>query len=251
MVERNQFEQLSDYVWELPQHYDARMRVPARIYGNESIFDMAFRDKSVEQLINVAMLPGIVKYAMAMPDVHQGYGFPIGGVAAFRYDEGIVSPGGVGYDINCGVRMLTSHIDYEDIQPYLKDLTTAIYKRCPSGVGGHGAVRLSAKDLDAVLERGAEWALSKGYARREDIERTESYGRLPGARVDAVPGRAKERGRPQLGSLGAGNHFLEVDVVDEVYDADIADSFGLTLGCIVVQIHCLSLIHISEPTRPY
>ena len=170
--------------------------------------------------------------------MHQGYGFPIGGVAAFRHDEGIVSPGGVGYDINCGVRMLASRIDREAIAPHIKALTTAIYQSCPSGMGGKGAVRLSGKDLDAVLEKGAGWAKSKGYASRDDVERTESYGCIAGARSDAVPERAKERGLPQMGSLGSGNHFLEIDVVDEIYDADVADAFGLTRGCIVVQIHC-------------
>ena len=238
MVQKNDFEQINDYVWELPQAYDGRMRVPARIYGNEEVFEAAFRDKSVEQLMNVAMLPGIVKYAMAMPDMHQGYGFPIGGVAAFRYDEGIVSPGGVGYDINCGVRMLASQIDYAALEPYLKDLIATIDRNCPSGVGGKGAVQLSDKELDDVLERGAEWALSKGYAQRDDLERTESRGRIPAAQAGLVPQRAKERGRPQMGSLGAGNHFLEIDVVDEIYDAEVADVMGLSRGRVVVQIHC-------------
>jgi tRNA-splicing ligase RtcB len=238
MVHKNDFERINDYVWELPQAFDGRMRVPARIYGNAEIFEMAFRDQSVEQLMNVAMLPGIVKYAMAMPDMHQGYGFPIGGVAAFRYDEGIISPGGVGYDINCGVRMLASEIDYESIAPYLKDLTSAIFQNCPSGVGGKGAVQLSNQDLDAVLEQGSEWALAKGYARRDDLDRTENYGRIAGAHAGAVDARAKERGRPQLGSLGAGNHFLEIDVVDEIYDPEVAEAFGLRRDRVVVQIHC-------------
>ncbi len=238
MVQKSDFEQINDYVWELPQAYDGRMRVPARIYGSEEIFEAAFRDSSVTQLMNVAMLPGIVKYAMAMPDVHQGYGFPIGGVAAFRWDEGIISPGGVGYDINCGVRMLASQIDYAALEPYLKDLIASIDRNCPSGVGGKGAVQLSDKELDDVLERGAEWALSKGYAQRDDLERTESQGRIAGAQAGAVGARAKERGRPQMGSLGAGNHFLEIDVVDEIYDAEAADVMGLAQDRVVVQIHC-------------
>ncbi|MBN1873676.1 MAG: RtcB family protein [Anaerolineae bacterium] len=238
MVAKQNFKSLSAYVWELPQDFDARMRVPARIYGNEEVFEMAFRDKSVEQLINVATMPGIVRYAMAMPDMHQGYGFPIGGVAAFRYDEGIISPGGVGYDINCGVRMLASDLDYEAVAAYISDLITVMYQNCPSGVGGKGVVRLSNKDLDAVLERGAEWAKSHGYASQDDLYRTESGGRLPEARADMVPSRARERGLPQLGSLGAGNHFMEIDVVDEVYDPDIAQTFGLREGRVVVQIHC-------------
>ncbi|MGC9395678.1 MAG: RtcB family protein [Anaerolineae bacterium] len=238
MVQKNDFKQINDYVWELPADYDSRMRAPARIYGNEEVFEAAFRDRSVQQLMNVAMLPGIVKYAMAMPDMHQGYGFPIGGVAAFRYDGGIISPGGVGYDINCGVRMLASQIDYAVLEPHLKNLIATIDRNCPSGVGGKGAVQLSGKALDDVLERGAEWALSNGYAQDDDLERTESRGRIASAQAGAVPPRAKERGRPQLGSLGSGNHFLEIDVVDEIYDAEVADVMGLSRNRVVVQIHC-------------
>ncbi len=238
MAEKKDFKQVSAYVWELPQSYDKRMRAPARIYGNAEIFDLAFRDTSVQQLINVAMLPGIVGRAMAMPDMHQGYGFPIGGVAAFRSDDGIISPGGVGYDINCGVRMLASSLHHEEIAPYLETLNAALYRACPSGVGGDGAVKVSERELDTVLEQGSGWALQHGYATRDDLERTEDNGCIPGARADAVPSRARERGRPQMGSLGAGNHFLEIDVIDEIYDPDIAQAFGLVKGNIVVQIHC-------------
>jgi len=236
--EPNQFEQINEYTWELSRDYAAAMRVPARIYGNRAVFTQAFRDNSVQQLMNVAMLPGIVSYAMAMPDVHQGYGFPIGGVAAFRYEDGIISPGGVGYDINCGVRVLTSSIDAEDLAPYIDTLVTALFHNCPSGLGGKGAISLSAADLNEVLEHGAEWAQSHGYATRADVECTESSGRIAGARADAVPKRAKERGAPEMGSLGSGNHFLELDVVDEIYDAAVATTFGLTRGRVVVQIHC-------------
>ncbi len=238
MTNKHEFKKVNDYVWELPTSHDQRMQVPARVYGSNEVFEKAFRDRSIEQLVNVSMLPGIVKWAMAMPDMHQGYGFPIGGVAAFRYDGGVISPGGVGYDINCGVRMLSSSMLYEEIEAELDTLATTLYRNCPSGVGGKGAVSLSAKDLDRVLEVGAAWGVSKGYATRDDIARTESDGCLPGARADAVPDRAKKRGRPQLGSLGSGNHFLEIDVVDEVYDPEIADVFGLARGCVVVQIHC-------------
>ncbi|MGC9356929.1 MAG: RtcB family protein [Anaerolineae bacterium] len=238
MVSKQDFEQVGEYVWELTQNYDSRMRVPARIYGNVEIFDQAFGDKSIQQLVNVAMLPGIVKYAMAMPDMHQGYGFPIGGVAAFDYDEGIVSPGGVGYDINCGVRMLASGLLLEEIEPYVEDLTIALYQNCPSGLGKGSAVSVSRKDLERLLENGSGWALKEGYAESDDLARTENGGNLPGARADAVPARAKERGLSQVGSLGSGNHFLEIDVVDEIYDPDVADVFGLRRGAIVVQIHC-------------
>ncbi len=238
MPDKKDFRQASPFVWELPKTYDPRMQAPARIFGNAEVFEQAFRDSSVQQLCNVAMLPGIVKAAMAMPDVHEGYGFPIGGVAAFPYDRGLISPGGVGYDINCGVRMLASTIPHAEVAPYLEDLTRAIYQNCPSGVGEQGAIRLSTKALDQVLENGAEWAKANGYATREDLEATEDGGRVPGARAEAVPPRARERGIPQLGSLGAGNHFLEIDVVDEIFDADAAREFGLREGCVVVQIHC-------------
>jgi tRNA-splicing ligase RtcB (3'-phosphate/5'-hydroxy nucleic acid ligase) len=238
MVAKQDFRRINDYIWELPKDYDDRMKVPARILGNHQVFEAAFGDRSIEQLVNVAMLPGIVKFAMAMPDMHQGYGFPIGGVAAFDKDEGIISPGGVGYDINCGVRMLASRLDYEEVKPHLGDLATVLYQTCPSGVGGEGAVRLSHKELEQVLEQGSGWAKRVGYATDDDLQRTESRGQLPGARAGAVPDRARERGLPQMGSLGSGNHFLEIDVVDAIYDADTADAFGLYENQIVVQIHC-------------
>ncbi|MGC9522179.1 MAG: RtcB family protein [Anaerolineae bacterium] len=238
MVTKQDFRQLDPYIWELPKDYDERMKVPARIFGNREIFDNAFGDRSIEQLVNVAMLPGIVKYAMAMPDMHQGYGFPIGGVAAFDYEDGIISPGGVGYDINCGVRMLASTLDLEEVAPYLDELATTINRNCPSGLGGDGAVKLSWKDMNQVLEEGGRWAKRNGYATEDDLLRTEDGGCMPLARADAVPDRAKERGIPQMGSLGSGNHFLEIDVVDEVYDAEVAEAFGLRLGQVVVQIHC-------------
>lgn len=238
MADKKDFQQVGDYVWELPRTHDPRMQVPARIYGNAEIFDLAFRDNSVQQLVNVAMLPGIVNYALAMPDMHQGYGFPIGGVAAFRADSGLISPGGVGYDVNCGVRMLASPLHHEELRPHLEQLTAAIYRACPSGLSDAGAVRVTQKELDQVLERGAEWALAKGYATRDDLDRTEDRGVIAGADADLVPPRAKERGRPQLGSLGSGNHFLEIDVIDEIYDPEVAQAFGLFKDGIAVQIHC-------------
>ncbi|MCD6285394.1 MAG: RtcB family protein [Anaerolineae bacterium] len=238
MVTRESFRRVGACSWELPESYDERMQAPARIYAGKVLFERAFGDRSVEQLVNVAMLPGLVKYAMALPDMHQGYGFPIGGVAAFDYDKGIISPGGVGYDINCGVRMLTSRMDYEEVAPHMDALATALHRHCPSGVGGSGAVNLSWDELNAVLEEGSGWALKSGYATAEDVTRTESDGCLPQAQAAAVPDRAKARGRGQLGSLGSGNHFLEVDVVDEVYDVGTAECYGLRVGQVVVQIHC-------------
>ncbi len=238
MVSKQDFQEISPFIWELPQQYDRRMEAPARVFGSRAILDAAFGDRSVDQLVNVAMLPGVVKHAMAMPDVHQGYGFPIGGVAAFEYDGGLVSPGGVGYDINCGVRMLSTRLDGDEIAPYLEDLANALYRDCPSGAGEKGTLRLPSKELDRVLARGAGWARDRGYATDEDLARTESSGCLGAARADAVPDRARERGLPQMGSLGSGNHFLEIDIVDRIFDGAVASVFGLAVGRVVVQIHC-------------
>ena len=214
------------------------MRVPARLFGDKELFEPLLQDRTVMQLANTATLPGIVGYAMAMPDFHQGYGFPIGGVAATRADTGVISPGGVGYDINCGVRLLGTHLEREEVAPYLRDLTDALYRACPSGVGGKGRERVSERELDELLTQGARWALKRGLARQEDVTRTEEGGCLAGADPGQVSDRAKERGCPQVGSLGAGNHFLEIDVVDALYDQDAADAFGLWEGQVVVQIHC-------------
>ncbi|MCO6452063.1 MAG: RtcB family protein [Caldilineales bacterium] len=214
------------------------MRVPARIYADEAIVRAALEDRSIEQLINTATLPGIVSYALAMPDIHQGYGFSIGGVVATRESDGVISPGGVGYDINCGVRLLASDMEEGEVQPHLSDLATALYHKIPSGVGVAGFLRLSNQEIDEVLETGARWALRKGMARREDLTHTEEEGTMPGARADKVSDRAKKRGRDQLGTLGAGNHFAEIDVVDEILDERIARAFGLFPGQVVLQIHC-------------
>ena len=238
MITKQNFERVSNYVWQVPQDFRGDMRAPARLYASEDLLEDALQDESVNQLINTATLPGIVKYAIAMPDIHQGYGFPIGGVVATQLPDGVISPGGVGYDINCGVRLLASHIHAEEIALQIKDLATALYNNCPSGVGSKGSVPLNAKQLDDVLEQGAEWAVKNNYARRNDLDRTEEFGRMPGADASAVSQRAKARGRNQLGTLGAGNHFIEVDHVVEVYDAQIADRLGLFPEQIAVQIHC-------------
>jgi tRNA-splicing ligase RtcB len=238
MAEKRGFKQVDTYFWELPRSARADMRVPARLVGDSQLIEAAFRDRTVEQLTNAATLPGVVKYVLAMPDFHQGYGFPIGGVAAMEEDGGVISPGGVGYDINCGVRLLGTSIERDEVGPHLRDLTGALYLSCPSGVGGKGRMRVSERELDELLRNGAKWALKKGLARREDIEHTEEGGCLEGSDPSKVSPRAKERGRPQVGSLGAGNHFLEIDSVEEVYDAEAARTFGLHEGQVVVQIHC-------------
>ena len=235
---KSDFRQVEPDVWELPKSFRSDMRVPARLFGDAELFDAAFRDRTVHQLVNTTTLPGIVQYAMAMPDFHQGYGFPIGGVVAVRRDSGAISPGGVGYDINCGVRLLGTRLELGEVEPYIADLTTALYAACPSGVGGKGRTRVSERDLERLVTDGARWALAMGLARRDDVAHTEEGGCLAGADFTKVSPRAKERARPQVGSLGAGNHFLEIDVVEEIYQPEIAEAFRLFEGQVVVQIHC-------------
>ncbi len=238
MLGREQIERVSEYVWEIPKAFREDMRVPARLYADEDLLDAALADDSVVQLVNTATLPGVIKHAIAMPDIHQGYGFPIGGVVATRLPEGVISPGGVGYDINCGVRLLVSSVSNDEIQPYLEDIASCLYANCPSGVGSHGHLHLNNTELDRVLHDGSRWMLDKGYASREDLDRTEEFGRIPGADAAFVSDRARERGRNQLGTLGAGNHFIEVDRVTEVYDGPTAARLGIYLANVAVQIHC-------------
>jgi tRNA-splicing ligase RtcB len=237
-MNKRDFKRINDYLWEIPQEFREDMRVPARLYASESLLEETMRDRSLDQLVNTSTLPGIVKHALAMPDIHQGYGFPIGGVVATELPHGVISPGGVGYDINCGVRLLGTNAIFEEIEPHLDDLATALYYNCPSGVGKKGHLRLSQRELEELVVEGSRWALKKGYARREDVERTEERGRLAGADPGQVSPRAKKRGMPQVGTLGAGNHFIEVDIIDEVYDQEAADAMGLRQGGVAVQVHC-------------
>jgi tRNA-splicing ligase RtcB (3'-phosphate/5'-hydroxy nucleic acid ligase) len=213
------------------------MKVPGIIYANEKIQHLLTGDESAKQVANVACLPGIVDYSLAMPDVHWGYGFPIGGVAAFDMDSGIVSPGGVGYDINCGCRLISTGLAQNDIQAKISDLTTALYQGIPSGVGSTGFVKLSGKDQKKVLEEGAKWAVKAGFGVLEDLEATEEGGALAGADCEQVSARALERGKQQLGTLGSGNHFLEIEVVQEIFDEKAAQAFGLHKNQIVIMIH--------------
>ncbi len=236
-MRKQDFQRVGDYVWEIPPSFRDDMRVPARLYASDRLLEAALTDASVDQLVNTATLPGLVKYSLAMPDIHQGYGFPIGGVIASRTSDGIISPGGVGYDINCGVRVLSSNIEVEEIDPFLSDLASALYNSCPSGVGKGGSVRLNDKQFRSLLHEGSNWALREGYAQPEDIRRTEEQGCLRSADADQVSSRARSRGIDQVGTLGAGNHFVEVDIVDEVFDADAADAMGLVRGRVAVQVH--------------
>jgi len=238
MIRKQDFKRIGEYLWEIPQTFREDMRVPARIYADDALLEAALGERSVEQLVNTATLPGIVEYALAMPDIHQGYGFPIGGVAATRLPHGIISPGGVGYDINCGVRVMGTHITHEEITPHIGELATALYYNCPSGVGEKGSIKVTEAEFDDLCVKGARWALGRGYARPQDLPRTEESGCLAGAHPDKVSKRARERGRPQVGTLGAGNHFIEVDKVTAVYDQDAARAMGLFEGQVTVQIHC-------------
>jgi len=228
-------EKLDDNRWLLPR--TGAMRVPGIIYANEKISGLLTRDESAKQVANVAHLPGIVDFSLAMPDIHWGYGFPIGGVAAFDMDDGVVSPGGVGYDINCGCRLLATELTLHDIKDNVKDLTTALYRRIPTGVGSTGYVRLSGKDQKKVLEEGAGWAIKAGFGAGQDLETTEDGGCIGGADPEQVSARALERGKQQLGTLGSGNHFLEIEVVQEIFDEAAAQAFGLRKGQIVIMIH--------------
>jgi tRNA-splicing ligase RtcB len=239
-MRKQDFDRKDMFVWEIPNSYREDMRVPARLYASEKLLESVLKedDKSVEQLINTSTLPGLVGYALAMPDIHQGYGFPIGGVIASRTDEGIISPGGVGYDINCGVRVLASNISAEEIQPHVSELASVLYRNCPSGLGKGGHVELDKQAFSRLLHEGSNWALDAGYARPQDLKRTEEQGRLQAADESVVSKRALARGIKQVGTLGSGNHFLEVDMIKEIHNPDAAERMGLVQGNIAVQIHC-------------
>jgi tRNA-splicing ligase RtcB len=238
MIRKQDITKIGDVVWEIPTSFRDDMRVPVRIFADDRLLEAALGDKSLIQAVNATTLPGVISHVVVMPDVHQGYGFPIGGVAATKLPDGVISPGGIGYDINCGVRLLSTRIQSEEALPYLRDLTASLYTNCPSGVGGKGSVRLSANQLDAVMRLGSEWALKNGYAKKEDLECTEEGGRMMEADPSAVSKRAIQRGLPQLGTLGAGNHFIEIDLVEEIYHPDAANTMGLRKGFLTLQIHC-------------
>jgi tRNA-splicing ligase RtcB len=229
---------VSDYTWVIPKNFKECMNVDAIVFADDYLLKKMEEDLTLVQAANVACLNGVVKAVYVMPDGHQGYGFPIGGVAAMRYDDGVISPGGVGYDINCGVRLLRTNLSYNDVKDKVKDLIDEIFRNVPSGVGSTGKVRLSLSELDRVLEEGVEWAVGKGFGWYEDLDHIEERGRMEAADASKVSKVAKERGAPQLGTLGAGNHFLEVQVVDKIYAPDIAKKIGIEYeGQITVMVH--------------
>jgi tRNA-splicing ligase RtcB len=232
-----ELKKINEYSWEIPKHDD--MKVPAILYASDKLLQGVKRDRTLQQAKNVACLRGIQRNAYVMPDAHQGYGFPIGGVAAFDLDEGIISPGGVGYDINCGVRLLRTDFMEEDVLEKRTLLLTEIFKKVPAGLGKGGTTRLSQRVLEEVCAKGAEWAVENGYGRKEDLLKTEENGRMKEADPSFLSKRAIERGIPQLGTLGSGNHFLEIQKVLEIFDKDVANVFGIhSLGQILIMIHC-------------
>jgi len=229
---------VDEYRWEIPESYKPGMRVPGLIYTSESMLSHIWEEQVFQQVANVAFLPGIVGRSLAMPDIHWGYGFPIGGVAATRTKDGVVSPGGVGFDINCGVRLLRTNLFEEEVRPRLEELIAELFVNVPSGLGSTGKIKVSEKELDEVMLKGSRWAVEKGYGDAEDLVVTEESGCMKPANPAKVSSKAKKRGVPQLGTLGSGNHFLEIEVVDEIYDQNAAKVMGISaVGQVLVLIH--------------
>jgi tRNA-splicing ligase RtcB len=231
---------VSDTVWEIPPSYKEGMRVPARIYATEKLLQ-EMDDAVVDQITNVATLPGVTRYALCMPDGHFGYGFPIGGVAAMDAEEGVISPGGIGFDINCGMRLVLTNLTYADVKPHLKELVNKLYDRVPAGVGSTGFVRISKNEFRQVVEQGARWCVRHGYGWEEDLELTEESGCIEGADPSKISDKAIDRGFNQIGTLGSGNHYLEIQVArrENILDEELARSFGITIpDQVVVMFHC-------------
>ena len=237
-IQKSQLRKLDRYRWLVPRSTRPDMQTDALIYADEQLLDQILGDLSIEQAINVACLPGIVGRSLAMPDIHQGYGFPIGGVAATDIQRGVISPGGVGFDINCGVRLLASTLERDTVTPKLRELVNQLFRDVPSGTGSKGPVRCSFDELSDVLERGAQWVVGRGYGEPADLEFCEESGAMAGADARKVSDRAKQRGHTQIGTLGSGNHFLEVQYVEKILEAEIAGAFGLHENQVVVLIHC-------------
>lgn len=229
---------VGEYIWELPAGFRADMRVPVRIFADDEVIEQVHADQSLAQLVNVSTLPGIVDAAMGMPDMHEGYGFPVGGVAATRLPDGVISPGGIGFDINCGVRLLATPLSQGELKPRLTELVHELSRSVPTGYGRHGKLSLDPMELDRVLAEGVPYLIREhGQGLEEDLERIESGGCLAGADPAMVSQRAKDRGRDQLGTLGGGNHFLEVQAIEQIFDAEAAEALGLFKGQVAVLIH--------------
>ena len=235
---QGQLIKIDDYRWEIPQNYKTGMRVPGLIYANKEMLESMREEQTPEQVANVAFLPGIVGHSFAMPDIHWGYGFPIGGVAAMDVKDGVISPGGVGYDINCGVRLLRTGLSEAEVRPRIDELINALFHNVPSGLGSKGKIRVSEKEMHQLMVEGASWAVKRGLGSEEDLNVTEEGGCLSGANPGKISDKAVKRGMPQAGTLGSGNHFLEIQVVKEIFDSQIASIMGIDeVGQILVLIH--------------
>jgi len=237
MVSKKDFIKINDWLWEIPKNFRADMRVPARIYASEKMLEEIFRDESISQLINGCTLPGIMKYGIAMPDCHEGYSVPIGFVGAIRTSDGIISPGACGFDINCGMKLLKSEYTEKEIKPYLNKLAIEIQKEVPSGLGRGRQIKLSIEQINKILEGGLPYLIEKGYGEKGDIENCEEKGKMEEADASCVSNQAKNRGRDQVGTLGSGNHFMEIQKVSEIFDEKVAEVFGLFKDQIVIMIH--------------
>ena len=236
-MEKKDIKKLDTFIWLIPKSLVPGMVVDGMVFGDSDIIQRAISDGAINQVCNVAFLPEIVKYSIAMPDIHRGYGLPIGGVVGVDYENGVVSPGGVGSDINCGVRLLKSDLTLQDIKPYIEKLLDTIFLSVPSGVGCKGSIRLNDKELEKVLIQGSKWAIEQGLGIEQDLLHTEDFGTYPNADTHNLSNLALKKGKDQLGTLGAGNHFMEFQIVDEIYDTHTAQSFGLFEGQIVFMIH--------------
>lgn len=237
MIDKKDLKQISEVVWEISSNFKANMKVPARIFASHEMLADILKDRSLEQIVNVATLPGIRGKALAMPDIHEGYGFPIGGVAATSFPDGAISPGGIGYDINCGARLLISKLFRKDSESHISVLASEIYRAVPSGIGQKGRFRFNDEELNRVLENGINWAVKAGYAETREKERIESFGKLTNADPETVSITAKNRGRNQLGTLGAGNHFVEVGFIEKIFNPEIAEKSNLRTNQITILIH--------------
>ena len=231
-------EKLNEFEFKINVDDSKKMNVPVTIYADDNLILKMSEDRTLDQAVNVSTLPGVRKHVVVLPDGHEGYGFPVGGVAATDMEEGVISPGGVGYDINCGVRLLRSNLNVNQVKPHLKDLVNELFNSIPSGVGSEGAIKLTRSELDELLIEGVNWAIEHGYGYKEDSEVCEEKGRMIGANPESVSDTARKRGSPQLGSLGSGNHFLEIQQIQEIFDENAAKVMGLEKGKITVLIHC-------------
>ncbi len=236
-MKKEDFRKINDWCWEIPKSFRKDMKVPARIYASEKMLEEIFRDQSIPQLMNGTTLPGMVKYGIAMPDCHEGYSVPIGFVGAIRTSDGIISPGAAGFDLNCGMKLLKSEYSEKEIKPHLEDLTAEIQEQVPSGLGKGRQIKLDISAIDKILEKGAQRLVEQGYGEKEDVENCESSGKLDWADAATVSSRAKNRGRDQVGTLGSGNHFMEIQKVEEIFDEKTAEAFELFKDQVVIMIH--------------